>query len=130
MVELLLDVPEALLPRSFPYLQLIKDGSIASVVFSGNPLIVVLSRGFIRIVLLGLVSFSFSVSVPRSVVVLSFFLWPLHLSGEFLQVSQQTRLVRRSASTLSALACRVSRASLGCRLSRSPCWSCIPGGLA
>ena len=90
VAELLLDVPEALLPRSFPYLRMIKDGSIASVVPTENSLIAVLSWGFIRIVLLGLASFSFSVSVPRSVVVLSFFLRLLHLSGEFLQVSQQT----------------------------------------
>ena len=88
--NLLLDVLETPLPRPFPYLRLIKGGSIASVVPTRNPLIAVFSWGLIRIGLLGSTSFSFSVSVPRSVVVLSFFLLPLHLSGEFLQVSQQT----------------------------------------
>ena len=89
-IELLLDVPETLLPRPFPYLRQIKGGFIASVVPTGNPLITVFSWGLIRIGLLGSASFSFFVNVPRSVVVLSFFLLPLHLSGEFLQVSQQT----------------------------------------
>ena len=83
-------IPKVLLPRPFAYLRLIEDGSIASVVPTENPLIVVLSWGLIRIMLLSLASFSFSVSVPRSVVVLSFFLQPLHLSSEFLQISQQT----------------------------------------
>ena len=81
VADLLLDVTEALLPCPFPYLRLIKDRSIAYVVPTENPLIAILSRGFIRIVLLGLASFSFSVNVLRSVVVLLFFLWPLHLSS-------------------------------------------------
>ena len=88
--ELLLDVPETLLPRPFPHLRLIKGGSIASVVPTGNPLIAVFFWGLIRIGLLGSASFSFSVNVPRSVVVLSFFLLSSYLSSEFLQVSQQT----------------------------------------
>ena len=88
--ELLLDVPETLLQQPFPYLRLIKGGSIAYVVPIRNPLIAVFSWGLIRIGLLGLDSFSLSVSIPRSVVVLLFFLLPLHLVGEFLQVSQQT----------------------------------------
>ena len=46
--------------------------------------------GFIAIMLLGLASFSFSVSFSRSVMVLLFFLRSFHLFGEFLQVSQQT----------------------------------------
>ena len=87
--KLLLDVPETLFPRPFPYLRLIKGGSTAFVVPTGNPLITVCSWGLIRIGLLGSASFSFSISFLRSVVVLSFFLL-LHLSGEFLQVSQQT----------------------------------------
>ena len=90
VAKLVLDVSEVLLPQPFPYIRLIKDGSIAYVVPTGNPLIVVLSWGLIRIVLLSLTSFSFSVSFPRSVMVFSFFLRPLHLFGEFLQVSQQT----------------------------------------
>ena len=87
--KLLLDAPKMLLPRPFPYLRLIKGGSIASVIPTENPLIAVLSWGLIRIWLLGSASFSVSISVPRNVMVLSFFLQPLHLSGEFLQVSQQ-----------------------------------------
>ena len=39
-------------------------------------------------------------------------------------------LVTRSASTSSVLACTVSKAPPGGRLSRSPGWSCILGGLA
>ena len=90
MADLLLDVPKTLLPRPLPYLRLIKGGSIPYVVPTRNPLIAVLSWGLIRIRLLDSTSFSFSVNVTRNVVVLSFFLRPLHLSGEFFQVSQQT----------------------------------------
>ena len=89
VAELLLDVPETLFLRPFPYLRLIKGGSIASVGPTGNPLIAVL-WGLIMIGLLGSTSFFFSVSVLRTVVVLPFFLRLLHLSGEFFQVSQQT----------------------------------------
>ena len=39
-------------------------------------------------------------------------------------------LVTRSASTSSVLACTVSNAPPGGRLSTPPGWSCIPGGLA
>ena len=90
VVELLLDVSEPLLPRLFPCLLLIKDWSIASVVPTKNPLIMILSGGFVGIMLLGLASFSFSFNVSRNVVVLLFFLRVLHQSGEFFQVFQQT----------------------------------------
>ena len=69
---------------------LINDGSIAYVVPTMNPLIAILSRGFVGIMLLSLAGFSFSVNFSRNVVVSLFFLWALHLSSEFLQVSQQT----------------------------------------
>ena len=82
--KLLLDVLKMLLPRPFPYLRLIKGGSIASIVLIGNPFIAVFSWGLIMIGLLGSAGFSFSVSVPMSVVVSSFFRLPLHLASEFL----------------------------------------------
>ena len=73
----------------FPYLLLIKDGSITSIVPSGYSLIAILSGGFIGIMFLGSTSFSFPVSVLRSVLVLLFFLRSLYLSCEFFQVSLQ-----------------------------------------
>ena len=51
---------------------------------------------------------------------LSYLLGVLHFPGELLQLSQQTLV----------LACMVSRVPSGGRLSMSPCWSCILGGLA
>ena len=51
MAELLLKVPEPLLPRLLPYLLLIKDGPIASIVPTMPLLIAILSRGFVRVTL-------------------------------------------------------------------------------
>ena len=113
-----------------PYILLIKDGSIASVVPTRHSLIAILSGGFVGIRLLGLASFSFSVNISRNDVLLLFFLRALHLLGEFPQVSQQTMVGETECLHLVTLACRVSRASLGGRLFRSPCWSCALGGLA
>ena len=96
MAELLLDVSESLLPRSFSYSLPIRGWFIAHV-FTRHPLIAILSG-------VGLASFSFSTNVSRKVVVFLFVLrmgiaafaglsrplWALHLSGEFLKLSQQT----------------------------------------
>ena len=104
MAELLLNAPESLLPRPFPYLLLIKDGPIASVVSTMPLLIAILSRGFVRVILPGLASFSFSICFSRRVEVLLFFLGngvlafsglsrllgADYLHGELLQLSQQT----------------------------------------
>ena len=104
MVELLLDVPEPLLPILLPCLLLIKDGSIASVVPTVSLLIAILSRGLVRVMLPGLASFSFSICFSRRVEVLLFFLGngvlaflglslllgALYLPCELLQLSQQT----------------------------------------
>ena len=62
--------------------------------------------------------------------VLLFFLRSLYLTGEFLQVSQQTLVGETKCLHLVNIGLRVSGASLGGRLSRSPYWSCVLGGLA
>ena len=74
MAELLLDVPEPLLPRLLPCLLLIKDVPIASVIPTIPLLIAILSRGLVRVMLPGLASFSFSICFSRMVEVLLFFL--------------------------------------------------------
>ena len=98
VVELLLEVPEPLLPRPLPYFLL--DGPIASIVPAMPFLIAILSEGFVRIMLPSLASLSLS----RRVEVLLFFLGDgvlafsglsrflgvLHLPSELLQLSQQT----------------------------------------
>ena len=133
MAELLLDVLEPLLPRSFPYPLLIR-GLL-------HPLIAIISGGCVGIMLLGSVGFSFFVNVSRNVMVLFFFLRNGTAAFAALRapcghciclVSSSSSLskhwlVRRSASISSILACR---ASSGGRISRSPCWSCALGGLA
>ena len=104
MAELLLNVPEPMLPRPLLYLLLIKDGPIASIVPTMPLLIAILSRGFVRVMLPGLASFSFSIYFSRRVKVLLFFLGngvlafsgllrllgALYLPSELLQLSQQT----------------------------------------
>ena len=103
MAKLLLDVLQPLLPRPLLCLLLIKDGSIAPVILVVPLLIAIFSRGFIRVVLPSVASFSFSIYFPRRVEVLlclwgngvlaSLGLWrllgELHMPGELLQLSQQ-----------------------------------------
>ena len=72
--ELLLDVPESLLPRPLLCLLLIKDESIALIIPVVPLLIVILSRVFVGVVLLSVASFSFSICFPRRLEVL-LFLW-------------------------------------------------------
>ena len=101
IVELSLDVPEPLLPRPLLCLLLIKDGFVTLSIPVVSLLIVILSRGFVGVVLPSVASFSFSICFPRRVKVL-LFLWgngvlgssglshllgALHLSGELLQLS-------------------------------------------
>ena len=104
MAELLLNVPEPMLPRPLPCLLLIKDRPIASIVPTMPLLIAILSRGFVRVMLPGLASFCFSIFFSRRVEVLLFFLGngvlafsgqsrllgALYLPGELFQLSQQT----------------------------------------
>ena len=107
-------------------------------------LIAILSRGFVRVMLLSLASFSFSICFSRRVEVLLFFLGngvsafsglscllgALYLPRELLQLSPNLLwLVRQSASISLVLACRVSSVPPRGRLSTLPCWSCILGGL-
>ena len=131
MAELLLDVLEPLLPRLLLCLLLIKDGSIALVIPAVPLLIVILSRGFVRVVLPGVASFSFSICFPRRVKVLLFFLvmvfWPPRACRaswghciclvSFSNSLSKRWLMRRSASISSILACRASRVPPGGRLS-------------
>ena len=81
-----------------------RDGSIASIIPTMPLLIAILSEGFVRIMLPGLASFSFSICFSKRVEVLLFFwgngvlvfsslsrlLGALHLPGELLKLSQQT----------------------------------------
>ena len=72
MDDLLLDVSEPLLPRPLLCLLLIKNGPIAFVVASLPLLIADLSGGLVRIILLGVASFSFSIRFSTRVEVLLF----------------------------------------------------------
>ena len=144
VVELLLDVPEPLLPGPHPCFLLIRDGFIASIVHTMPLLIAILFGGFIRIMLPSLVSFSFSICFSRRVGVLLFFwvmgFWPSRACraswGRCICLVSCSNslsrrwLMRRSASILSVLACRVSSVPPGGRLSMPSCCSCILGGLA
>ena len=72
VAELLLDVPEPLLPRPLLCLLLIKDGPIAFVVPTLPLLIAILSGGLVRVMLHGVTSFSFSICFSMRVEVLFF----------------------------------------------------------
>ena len=74
VAEFLMNVPKPLLPRPLPCLLLIEDGSIASVVPTMTLLIAILFWGFVRVMLPGLFSFSFSIYFSRRVDVLLFLL--------------------------------------------------------
>ena len=102
VAELLLDVPEPLLPRPLLCLLLIKDGHVAFVVPVMPLLIEILSGGLVRVMLPGVTSFSFSICFSMRVEVLfssgnrvlafsglSCLLGALYLPGELLQLSQQ-----------------------------------------
>ena len=142
VAELLLDVLKPLLPRLLPYFLL--DGPIASVVPAMPFLIAILSGGgggFVRIMLLSLASLSLSIFFSRRVEVLLFFLgdgvlacrasWGCCICLVSCSNSRnKCWLVRQSAFISSVLACRVSSVPPGGRLSMSPCWSGILGGLA
>ena len=142
VAELLLDVPEPLFPRPLPCFLLIRDGSIAFIVPTMPLLITILSGGLVRVMPLGLASFSFSICFSKRVEVLLFFLddGVLAFSGRraswgrcicLVSCSNSRRwLVRLSASISSVLTCRASSVPLGGRLSMSPSWSGILGGLA
>ena len=100
VVELLLDVPEPLLPRPLLCLLLIKDVPIAFIVPALPLLIVILSEGLVRVMLPGMTSFSFSICFLMRVEVLFFsgnrvlafsglsgLLGALYFPGELLQLS-------------------------------------------
>ena len=100
VVELLLDVPEPLLPRPLLCLLLIKDGPIAFIVPALPLLIVILSEGLVRVMLPGMTSFSFFICFLMRVEVLFFsgnrvlafsgmsgLLGALYMPGELLQLS-------------------------------------------
>ena len=102
VANLLLDVPEPLLPQPLLCLLLIKDGPITFVVPALPLLIVVLFEGLVRIMLPGVASFSFSISFSTRVEVLLFsgnwvlafsglscLLRALYFPGELLQFFQQ-----------------------------------------
>ena len=103
MTKILLDVLQPLLPRPLLCLLLIKDGSIAPVIPVMPLLIAIFSKGFIRVVLPSVASFSFSIYFSRRVEALlclwgngvlassglSRLLGELHMLGELLQLSQQ-----------------------------------------
>ena len=143
VAELLLDVLEPLLPRPLFCLLLIKDGTIAFVVPALPLLIVILSGGLVRVMLPGVTSFSFSICFSMRVEVLfllgnrvlafsglSCLMGALYLPGELLQLSQQALVGETERSTSSMLTCIVSGVPPEGRLSTSPGWSCILGGLA
>ena len=122
VVDFLLDVPEPFLPRPL--------------------LVAILSGGLVMIMLPSVASFPFSIRFSTRVEVLFFsgnrvlffsgmscLLGVSYFPGELLQLFQQM-LVTRSASTSFVLACTVSNAPPGGRLSTPPGWSCILGGLA
>ena len=102
VADFLLDVPEPLLPQPLLCLQLIKEGPIAFVVPAMPLLVAILSRGLVRIMLLGVASFSFSIRFSTRVELLLFLgnrvlvfsglsclLGVLYLPSELLQLFQQ-----------------------------------------
>ena len=142
MADFLLDVPEPLLPRPLLSLMIIKDGPIPFVVLVLPLLIMVLSGGLVRIMLPGVASFSFSIRFSTRVEVLlfssnrilAFSVYRVSWGRCICLVSYSNSfskcwLVTRSASTSSVLTCTVSNMPSGGRLSTSPGWSCILGGL-
>ena len=123
VADFLLDVPKPLLPRPL--------------------LIVILSGGLVRIMLLGAASFPSSIHFSTRAEVLLFLdnkvlvfsglscllgrrIYLVNCSNSF----NKCWLVARSASTLSLLACTISNMPSRGRLSTPPGWSCILGGLA
>ena len=143
MAEFSLDVPEPLLPRPLLCLLLITDGPIAFFVPAMPLLVAILSGELVRTLLPGVTSFSFSICFSMRVEVLFF------LGNRVLTFSGLSRLlggciclvscsnslskrwlVKRSVSTSSVLTYTVSSVPMGGRLSTSPGWSCILGGLA
>ena len=102
VAELLLDVPEPVLPQPLLCLLLTKDELIAFVVPTLPLLIAILSGGLVRVMLPGVTSFSFSICFSTRVEVLFFsgnrvlafsglscLLGALYLPDELLQLSQQ-----------------------------------------
>ena len=142
VADFLLNVPEPLLPRPLLCLLLIKDGPIAFVVPALPLLIAVLSGGLVRIMLPGVASFSFSIHFSTRVEVLLFsgnrilafsglscLLGALYFPGELLQFFQQVLVGDAKCLHLVLLTCTVSNLPPRGRLSTSPGWSCILGGL-
>ena len=140
MTELLLDVPEPLLRRLLPHPLPIRGWLIISTILTRHSFIAILPRGYVGVMLPSSAGFSFSVSFSGVCSSWGMVLWPSQACrasyrrcicivscSNFLS---KRWLVRRSAFISLVLAYMVSRAPLGGRLSTSPCWSCILGGLA
>ena len=103
MAELLLDILEPLLPRSFFLSPLIRGRLFTSILPVKRSFVLTVLGGYVRIMPSGPAIFSFSVSDSGGAEVLLlllwygiaafmgllFILWLLHLSGEFHQLPQQ-----------------------------------------
>ena len=103
MAELLLDILEPLLPRSFLISPLMRGRLFTSIVLVKRSFVATVSKGYIEIMPSGPAIFSSSVSFLGGADVLLlllwygiaacmgllFILWSLHLSGELLQLPQQ-----------------------------------------
>ena len=103
MAELLLDILELLLPRSFLFSPLMRGRLFTSIVHVKRPFVATVSGGYVGIMPSSPTIFSSSVSFSGGAEVLLlllwygiaafmgllFILWSLHLSGEFLQLPQQ-----------------------------------------
>ena len=103
MVELLLDILELLLPRSFLLSPLMRGQLFTSIIPVKRSFIAIISGGYVGIMPSGLAIFSSSVNVSGGAEVLLlllwygitafmgllFTLWSLHLSIEFRQLPQQ-----------------------------------------
>ena len=103
MAELLLDILEPLLPRSFLLSPLMRGQLFTSIVPVKRSFVAIVFRGYVRIMPSDPTVFSSSVNVSGDAKVLLlllwygiadfmdllFTLWSLHLSGEFRQLPQQ-----------------------------------------
>ena len=103
MAELLLDILEPLLPRSFLFYPLMMGRLFTSIVPIKRSFVSIVSGGYVGIIPSGPAIFSSSVIVLGGTEVLLlllwygstasmgllFILWSLHLSGEFRQLPQQ-----------------------------------------
>ena len=137
MAELLYDILEPLLPRSFLFSPLIWGRPFTSIVCVKRSFVLIIPGGYVGIMPSGPTIFSYSVIVSRGAEVLLFLLWcgiaasmgllstlwSLHLSVEFLQLPQQALIDETESLHLIASSVESSGNVSQLLTSTSSCWS-------